>query len=528
MKTKLITILTLLTIASQGAWADDVLTINNSSDNSSAISAANGQTCDVTLQDRTIYRDGDWNTLCLPFDLSADQIAASPLAGFTIMQLTNSTWSNNTKLYLTFSDATTIEAGKPYIVKWPVFVINNKTDWTKFVEHVSNYKGYIVRLNTDIEISTGDIVGQHTATAEGLFTGIFDGAGHIIKYDINSSNSDYANGYAPFLNIQNATIMNLKVTGTVTGGNHSAGLVGYAFGTNLITNCEVASTINCNGNHCGGVLGNCDSQSTTTISNCLFSGTINGNGTNTDAGIIFGWGNNGAKQYMDHCLANGTYNGVNLANGTYNGVNPIDMILGQGTSNVQNCYKNFNSGTVGTYAETITSTICESLGASWTWTTENQVQLLTNATCDDLTNPVFTGVTIKSTNPASTDIQFNQHSDEQRVRFTGTYDNISFSEDVYNTLFLGTSNTLYYPKSGATISACRAYFKIGDDNAASAPRTISFNLNFGDGEATAIERVVEVNGVDDDCWYSLDGRRLNGIPAQRGIYINNGKKILIK
>lgn len=32
----------------------------------------------------------------------------------------------------------------------------------------------------------------------------------------------------------------------------------------------------------------------------------------------------------------------------------------------------------------------------------------------------------------------------------------------------------------------------------------------------------------DDKWYTLDGRRLNGKPTQRGIYINNGKKAVIK
>ena len=28
-------------------------------------------------------------------------------------------------------------------------------------------------------------------------------------------------------------------------------------------------------------------------------------------------------------------------------------------------------------------------------------------------------------------------------------------------------------------------------------------------------------------WYSIDGRRLSGRPAQRGVYIRNGKKMLI-
>ena len=29
-------------------------------------------------------------------------------------------------------------------------------------------------------------------------------------------------------------------------------------------------------------------------------------------------------------------------------------------------------------------------------------------------------------------------------------------------------------------------------------------------------------------WYTLDGRRLSGMPTQKGIYINSGKKIAVK
>ena len=48
---------------------------------------------------------------------------------------------------------------------------------------------------------------------------------------------------------------------------------------------------------------------------------------------------------------------------------------------------------------------------------------------------------------------------------------------------------------------------------------------------TGIGEVREVKGVKevkDDSWYSLDGRRLDSEPAQRGIYINGGRKVVIK
>ena len=34
--------------------------------------------------------------------------------------------------------------------------------------------------------------------------------------------------------------------------------------------------------------------------------------------------------------------------------------------------------------------------------------------------------------------------------------------------------------------------------------------------------------MNDDAWFSIEGVRLQGKPAVRGIYINNGKKIVIK
>jgi arabinogalactan endo-1,4-beta-galactosidase len=39
---------------------------------------------------------------------------------------------------------------------------------------------------------------------------------------------------------------------------------------------------------------------------------------------------------------------------------------------------------------------------------------------------------------------------------------------------------------------------------------------------------VNTKHADNDTWYTLDGRRLNGKPAARGLYIHNGKKIIVK
>ena len=105
-----------------GIWFDGnfygtpvTVTLADNADNNTAISGADGYVANVTLSGRTLYKDGAWNTICLPFDVT---IAGSPLAGATARALESASISGTT-LTLTFGDAvTTLEAGKPYIIKW--------------------------------------------------------------------------------------------------------------------------------------------------------------------------------------------------------------------------------------------------------------------------------------------------------------------------------------------------------------------------------------------------------------------------
>ena len=95
--------------------APATVSLANTEDNSTTITGADGYVANVTLAARTLYKDGAWNTLCLPFDVT---IAGSPLAGATARALTSASISGTT-LTLTFGDAvTTLEAGTPYIIKW--------------------------------------------------------------------------------------------------------------------------------------------------------------------------------------------------------------------------------------------------------------------------------------------------------------------------------------------------------------------------------------------------------------------------
>ncbi len=48
------------------------------------------------------------------------------------------------------------------------------------------------------------------------------------------------------------------------------------------------------------------------------------------------------------------------------------------------------------------------------------------------------------------------------------------------------------------------------------------------GSVVTAIRSIEVSAEENGLWYSLDGKRLSGKPAQKGIYIHNGKKVVIK
>ena len=89
--------------------------------------------------------------------------------------------------------------------------------------------------------------------------------------------------------------------------------------------------------------------------------------------------------------------------------------------------------------------------------------------------------------------------------------------------------------SGASIKPMRAYLKRttvsgtrtmtrGVDD--SLPSTMTVVLKGSSGNTTEIGTI----SLDDEAgeWYSLDGRKLSGKPTKKGLYINGGKKIVIK
>ena len=136
----------------------------------------------------------------------------------------------------------------------------------------------------------------------------------------------------------------------------------------------------------------------------------------------------------------------------------------------------------------------------------------------NLVNPVFRNVTIKS------DMN-NFVSTDGKVTFKGTYARIDWAEETPNILFVGAQNQLHWPQEGAYLNAFRAYFELADGEQAR-----SFNLNFGEeaSDIVAIDNSQLTIHNEADAWYTVNGVKLSGKPTKKGLYIHNGKKVVIK
>ncbi len=147
----------------------------------------------------------------------------------------------------------------------------------------------------------------------------------------------------------------------------------------------------------------------------------------------------------------------------------------------------------------------------------------------DITNPMFKGVTIEN-------VYNDVTSADEKLTFKGTYDAMGFSAENKSILFLGQESTLYYPQSGASIGAFRAYFLLNGIEAGDPNTTVrSFVLNFGDEEETqGISLTPSPYRGGEGSIYTLSGVKVDGVGAgpvparlRKGLYIVNGKKVVI-
>ncbi|MCR4920927.1 MAG: leucine-rich repeat protein [Bacteroidaceae bacterium] len=146
-----------------------------------------------------------------------------------------------------------------------------------------------------------------------------------------------------------------------------------------------------------------------------------------------------------------------------------------------------------------------------------------NPTKYDIVNPVFFGVAFTKENS----LKISSEEGPDNVSICGTYSPIDYNADNHSILFLGADNCLYWAKAGAHIGAFRAYFELGNGLTVGEPSSLirGFSLGFGDSETGIDIPATTPTARESGDWYDLQGRKLNGMPTQKGVYIKDGKKI---
>ena len=402
------------------AFSENAFCLAYDSNNDAVLTTWNGKTAKVTLADRTLKKDGSWNTLCLPFDVT---IASSPLAGDGVTAKVFSSSSNltNGALRLDFINApATILAGTPFIVKW----------------------------------TSGDDISNP------VFTGVEVNSTAPVAVVSTDGNVTFAGSFSPF-----------------------DPTTGLWFDANNTTNgsCHVALS---------------------TAEPFREGYTLTG-----------GWNTQPDGSGVD--VTTIPFDVVVYAKGTENA--PASIALTIGASGWATYYHNYTasysagSGTEVYYVSGVTPTTV-------TLTTTNG---MVPAALPVLIYHADGGeVTLTKEDGSDGTIPAGITADTQ---FHGTATALASIPG----FTAGSTYALYGGKfllvdTDAGIAAHKCWLTLSTPNAA---RQLSIVIN---DETSGITTTNYTNFTNSNKWYAIDGRKLDGKPTKKGLYINNGKKTVIK
>ena len=591
---------------------NDDSSLEESEKNASVIAANDGGKLSIALDGRTLYRDGTWNTLCLPFDIP--DIQSTLLRGATIKTFSSTEYENG-MLTLNFSDNLTImEAGKPYIVKWadipfaymayagtrnsdsneyynvdfenifsegeywylengkysdehpfcefkttePMDVTGYKmnsddgpTKWTLKGKLNESDEWTIIDSREVIYTEENNYEDEDEVTYEGTTYTLADdkkGKYRFFRLDILEHDGDFnlwtfkLEGNVVPDNYVNPTFSNVTIKDELQPVTDNGIIFEGSFGSLDDTDGLFLDAHNADGNafHATlsqpGVTWYTDAERTTPLTTAIpfaADGTVTLYPTwpltlkNDDSQLAENEKNTAIiSNFAQFSITfNVTLAGRTLyTDGDWNtlclpfGVDDFTGTPLEGATVKTLESTSFTDGTLTMTFSDDQTAIEAGVPYIVKWTSGT-----------DIVNPVFTGVTISNT---------TANVETDCVDFVGTYSpTIIYESGDKHNLYLGSGNTLYYPTTeGFTVNACRAYFQLkngltaGDPSSSEAP-VRAFVLDFGDGEETAIRSLTpdaSPTGKGSDGWYTLDGRRLSAKPSASGIYINNGRKVVIK
>ncbi len=444
--------------------------------NAAAIAQHDGRSEYVWLNGRTLLKDGSLNTLCLPFSMSAAEIAASPLAGALIKAFdSESVRVTSDGLMMGFTNVTEIVAGRPYVVRWtPVLVIRSTEDWNAFAEDVTSganlYKGDVVKLEADINVST--MIG----TAQNPFCGTLDGNGHTITVHLAGGGE----GIALFYYINGATIQNLSVKGTIASSKYRpATFASFVSGNSTIQNCrsDVAITASYNGWIDGGaIVARVSSGCRLNVVDCAFYGSIKYSNNGYEGGGMIGWTQDNTSVSFTNCLFMPSK--VEIAR-----QNEDSYVFASGVvrGGLLNCYYNEVAASSplnkeGTYifSGIYPSLLAQFLGDNWEVSDSTATPMMNAAYAFETTieRPMFNAVTVSA---ATAKVE------GEILDFVGSTSPVTLDGN-RSVLVINADGTLAFANAGDTIGSCRAYFQLHGPGA--LQDVTHYSLTYGETSAS--------------------------------------------
>lgn len=142
---------------------------------------------------------------------------------------------------------------------------------------------------------------------------------------------------------------------------------------------------------------------------------------------------------------------------------------------------------------------------------------------DDVTEAkTFSGVTLEPAGTCTTTVKANNND---VYTFQGILKPTTLTTNGTQ-YFLNSAGTYFVLPSNSTsaMKATRAYITVPTPSGSAQGRQYSFDFN---GTTTGIDNV-NISGLEDgSAWYTISGIRVNR-PAAKGVYIHNGRKVIVK
>ena len=444
------------------------------------------------------------------------------------------------------------------------YLLGCLSDWQDFAEIVNSGTNATANAKMTADIDLGDDqthIGLMTEGTEPFYAGVFDGQGHTLTVNYVGVGNQIV---APFTLISGATIKNLHVAGSIQSSYAYIGVVGMAVSGSVISKVWMSATMNTTQNgwvQSAAIAGYFEGS----IQDCLFTGTYTSNGGGYMGGF---YGYTNASPTITNCLSTGTFsqgnwqgNGVHtncylkqypadlttgcswatnetlsdgtiataLQNGRAEEVWVQDPLTNQPMLAVFAGKYTVPASGLGTFSAKANFTLPEGLDAYYCKDYADgkiSVRAIKGAV------PANTGVLLKG-EPGETYTLTGTNSDAATVegnalvavteathvnQVSGDYTNFGLSGGVFKKV----------NSSGGTVKANRAYLQIPTSELPSAAAEGIMLVWDEETDGIEIVQTSTVKSRHDDAWFTLDGRQLSGKPTAKGLYIVNGKKVIIK